>query len=58
VRVIAAGGTFATLTVLGLIAGVLIGGRTGQQLWVIAGLFAGVVAGGLAAIAMVLSERR
>ena len=48
--VLAAGGTFAGTTLLGLVAGVWLGHATGQPLWVIGGLFGGVLVGGYAAV--------
>jgi hypothetical protein len=50
--VLAAGGTFAFTVLLGLGAGLLIAQRTGQQLWVLAGLFAGLALGGYSAFAL------
>jgi hypothetical protein len=47
--VVAAGGTFAMTTLAGLVAGIWIGGRTGQGLWALAGLFGGLVVGAYAA---------
>jgi hypothetical protein len=41
-----AGGTFAGAVALGVVAGLLLSRTTAQPLWVIAGLFAGVVIGG------------
>lgn len=47
--VIAAGGTFAMTTLAGLAVGIWAGGRTGQGLWALAGLFGGLLLGGYAA---------
>jgi hypothetical protein len=48
--VVVAGGTFAVAAVIGLIAGALVAGRTGQALWVPAGLLLGAAIGGYSAI--------
>jgi hypothetical protein len=48
--VVVAGGTFAAAAVIGLAAGVLAAGRTGQALWVPAGLLVGAAIGGYSAI--------
>ncbi len=45
-----AGGTFAGCALLGIVVGVAIAGRTGSQLWVLAGLAAGIGIGGYAAV--------
>ena len=47
--ILSAGGTFAMTTLLGLVAGIVIAQRTGQQLWVFGGLCAGLVLGGYTA---------
>lgn len=47
--IIGAGASFTGTVLLGLIAGVVIAGRTGQQLWVFGGLLAGIAAGVYAA---------
>lgn len=52
--VVVAGGTFAAAAVIGLLLGVLAAGRTGQQLWAPAGLLLGAVAGGYAAIRLLM----
>ncbi|MEO6834320.1 MAG: AtpZ/AtpI family protein [Candidatus Tumulicola sp.] len=52
--VLAAGGTFAATTLVGLLAGVWIGRATGQPLWVIGGLFAGLAVGGYSAFRLLL----
>jgi hypothetical protein len=44
-RVIGAGATFAFTTVLGMLVGIWLAGRTGQSLWVLGGLFGGLVVG-------------
>ena len=56
IRVIAAGGTFAGTTLIGLLIGIWLAGRTGQQLWVPGCLLAGLVVGGVAAVRTVLRE--
>jgi hypothetical protein len=52
--VLAAGGTFAASTLIGLLAGFWIGRATGQELWVIGGLVAGLGLGGYSAFRMLL----
>ena len=47
--IIGAGGSFAGTVLLGLIVGIVVAGRTGQQLWVLGGLFGGLLLGGYAA---------
>ncbi len=47
--VLAAGGTFAVTAIVGLVAGIWIGGTTHQPLWALAGLFAGLAIGGYGA---------
>ena len=54
VPVIAAGGTFATAAICGLLAGIWLAGRTGSQLWVLGGLAAGLVIGGYSAMRLLL----
>jgi hypothetical protein len=49
-----AGGAFAGFALLGLGAGILLDQRTGGQLYVIAGLFAGMLLGGYAAFRLLL----
>ena len=56
--VIGAGGTFAGATVAGLLAGVWLTGRTGQQLWVAAGLFGGLIVGGYAAVRLLMQASK
>lgn len=51
---IGAGGAFVGSTLLGLGAGILVDQRTGGQLYVIAGLFAGMLLGGYAAFRLLL----
>lgn len=50
---IAAGATFTGSVLVCTFAGILISQRTGQPLWVIGGLFAGLAIGGYAAIRLV-----
>lgn len=52
--VIGAGASFAVTVLLGLLAGIWLAGRTGQQLWVLGGLFAGLAIGGYAAFRLIL----
>jgi hypothetical protein len=52
--VVAAGGTFAMTTLAGLALGMWIGGRTGQGLWALAGLFGGLAVGGYAAYRLLM----
>ena len=52
--VIGAGVTFAGTALLGLLAGILVGERTGQPLWVVGGLFAGLAIGAYGAILLIL----
>ena len=47
--VLGAGGTFAVSALAGLGAGILAAQRTGQQLWVMGGLFLGLALGAFAA---------
>jgi hypothetical protein len=54
VPVLAAGGTFAAATLLGLLAGVWIGRATGQPLWTVGGLLAGLLLGGYSALRLLL----
>ncbi len=54
IPVIGAGGTFAGTTIAGLLAGIWLAGRTGQQLWVAVGLFGGLGLGGYAAMRLLL----
>jgi hypothetical protein len=52
--VIAAGTAFAMTTLCGLVIGIWIGGRTGQGLWALAGLFGGLAVGAYAAYRLVV----
>jgi uncharacterized protein YneF (UPF0154 family) len=55
-RLVAAGGTFAGSALLGLLLGIWLAGRTGQQLWVLGGLLGGVAVGAFSAARLVMSE--
>ena len=52
--VLAAGGTFTVSVLIGLWAGAAIGRQTGQPLWALAGLLAGVGIGGYSAVRLLL----
>ncbi|HVA27841.1 MAG TPA: hypothetical protein VNF68_06655 [Candidatus Baltobacteraceae bacterium] len=52
--IIAAGGTFAGAALAGLLGGIVLAGRSGNQLWVLGGLFAGLALGGYSAVRMLL----
>ncbi len=54
VPVLAAGGTFAAATLIGLLAGVWIGRATGQPLWAVGGLVGGLLLGGYSAFRLLL----
>ena len=56
--IIAAGGSFAVTTIVGLVIGVWLAGRTGQQLWVLGGLFAGLALGGYSAVRLLMRSMR
>ncbi|MDQ6929870.1 MAG: hypothetical protein M3126_04270 [Candidatus Eremiobacteraeota bacterium] len=55
-KLVAAGGTFAGSTLGGLVLGAWLAGRTGHSAWVAAGIFAGLAAGGYAAVRLALAE--
>ena len=55
---IAAGGSFAGAVLFGLLLGIWIGSRTGQQLWVLVGIFSGMAVGGYGAVRLLLREMR
>ena len=57
-KILAAGGTFAGATIVGLLLGIFVAGRTGQQLWVLAGIFLGLALGGYSAVRMLMAEIR
>ncbi len=50
-----AGSTFAGGVALGVIGGFWLAGRTGQGLWAVVGLFAGLALGGGLAIRLLLA---
>ena len=52
--VLAAGGTFAVTTLVGLVAGIWVSNLTHQPLWVLGGLFAGLALGGFSAFRMLM----
>lgn len=52
--IVGAGVSFAVLVLGGLLLGIWLAGKTGQQLWVLAGLFAGLAVGGYAAFRLIL----
>lgn len=52
--VIAAGGVFAMTALLGLAAGIGLARMTGQGLWVLAGILAGLALGGYSAYRLLL----
>ena len=52
--VLAAGGTFAVATLVGLLAGIWVGERTRAPIFVAAGLFAGLALGGYSAYRLML----
>jgi hypothetical protein len=54
VPVLAAGGTFAAATLLGLLAGVWLGRATSEPLWAVGGLVAGLLLGGYSAFRLLL----
>jgi hypothetical protein len=54
VPAIAAGSTFAAATLAGMVVGLLAARATGQGLWVLGGLFAGMALGGYSAVRLLL----
>jgi len=56
IALVAAGGTFAGAVLLGLLVGVWLSNRTGQPLWVLAGIFIGMAVGGYSAVRLLLRE--
>lgn len=50
--VLGAGGAFAVSALLGLGAGLLIAERSGQPMWTLGGLFAGLAVGGFSAFSL------
>lgn len=57
-KLVAAGASFTGTTLLGLVVGIWLSGRTGQELWVLGGLFGGILLGGYAAFRLLLAELR
>jgi hypothetical protein len=55
--ILVAGSTFAGSALLGLLAGIILGSRTGNQLWVLGGLLAGLGIGGYGAARLLLRSR-
>ncbi len=56
--VIGAGASFAGAVLLGLVAGIWLAGRTGQQLWVLGGLLVGIIVGGYGAYRLAAGSSR
>jgi len=52
--IVAAGGAFAASSIIGLVVGVWVAGRSGQPLWVLIGLLVGMGLGAYAAIRLVI----
>jgi len=52
--IVGAGASFAITVLAGLLAGIWLAGRTGQQIWVLGGLFLGLGVGGYAAVRLIL----
>ena len=52
--VLTAGSTFAVTVLGGLLIGAVVGQRTGQPLWALAGLFVGLGIGGYSAVRMLM----
>jgi len=52
--VLGAGGAFVGCSLLGLAIGIFLDGRTGEHFYAAAGLFAGFILGGYAAIRLLL----
>jgi hypothetical protein len=50
---VGAGASFASTVVVGLLAGIWLSRATGGQLWVLAGLFAGLLIGGFSAYRLI-----
>lgn len=55
--VIGAGTAFALTALCGLGAGIWIGQRTGQPLWSVGGLFAGLALGGYSAVRLLMRSQ-
>ncbi|MDQ2681252.1 MAG: AtpZ/AtpI family protein [Candidatus Eremiobacteraeota bacterium] len=56
--IIGAGASFAGAVILGLVAGIWLAGRTGQQLWVFGGLLVGMIVGGYGAYRLAAGSSR
>lgn len=56
--IIGAGATFAGAVMAGLVAGIWLAGRTGQQLWVLGGLLVGMALGGYGAYRLAVRSAR
>jgi CHASE2 domain-containing sensor protein len=56
--VLAAGGTFAAATVVGLVVGIVVAERRDQPLWALAGLMLGAGIGAYSALRLVLKALR
>jgi len=54
---IAAGGTFTGASLAGLLVGVAVSARTGNQLWAVAGLFLGLAVGAYGAVRLLMRVR-
>lgn len=52
--VLAAGGTFASTALVGLLIGIALSNHTHQPLWVLGGLFAGLALGGYGAFRLLM----
>ena len=57
VRVVAAGGTFASAALAGLVAGIFIGSRSHQPFWAFIGLIAGLALGAYSAVRLLLNAK-
>jgi hypothetical protein len=55
--VVAAGSTFAAAVLICFGLGILAGRATGQPLWALAGLFAGMALGGYGAVRLLLRSK-
>lgn len=56
--VLAAGGTFAAATVIGLVVGIVVAQQRDQPLWALAGLMLGAGIGGYSALRLVFKALR
>ena len=55
--IVAAGGSFAGGSVLGIGLGIVLARATGQQLWVLGGLLVGMALGAYAAVRLVVGSQ-